>query len=154
MQELIEEALEKIGERVKEGKSTGVIPEKTEQDEKTLYTLGYTLYQSGDLEGGENVFRKLVAQFPMNRENWFGLASVLQVKRKFSHALVAWSMACLFDDEDPQPHYHAAECLLSLNDQEEALEALKASEMRIQSEHHPLRSKIATLMEAQHGNNS
>ena len=42
-------------------------------------------------------------------------------------------MWCLIDEENPTPHFHAAESLFSLGEREEGLKALQAAENRDKS---------------------
>ena len=82
----------------------------------------------------------------MDERFWFGRAASLQEDALFSDALSAWAMASLLNTEDPYPHFHAAECYLSLQNRKDALKALHEAELR--SEQIPLlREKISVLKE-------
>jgi hypothetical protein len=59
-------------------------------------------------------------------------------------ALHAWSIVALLKEEDPRPHFHAAECFFSLNEKENALKALDLALKLCQDNEH-LRNKINLL---------
>jgi len=141
----LDEALEQIGNQVNKGESIGGESELSHEDAKLLYTLGYALYQSGDLNQSESVFRRLVIARPLDQKHWIGLAAVLQVQGQYQEALTCWSMTCLLDDKDPSGHYHAAECLLSLKNVEESKKALLCAEERIKDKNHSISKKIQAL---------
>ncbi len=120
------------------------------EDVSVLYSLGYSLYEAGDYAHSKKIFQQLVISKPLEQKYWFGLASSLQLERHYNEALIAWSMSALILDEDPFPHFHAAECLISLNQQEEAAKALKASKTRITAtpEHLNIKNQIEVMEKA------
>ncbi|MCF7851758.1 MAG: hypothetical protein K9M07_00785 [Simkaniaceae bacterium] len=122
-QVILQAALEKIGKSVKE---TGSMDPQdlSAEDASLLYTIGHNLYGVGDYERAKPLFHKLVIARPLEGRNWFGLAATLQQMREYENALVAWYMTIMFQENDPLPHLHAAECLLSLRKNQEAEEAL------------------------------
>lgn len=95
-----------------------------------LYTLGYNLYLSEAYDQSEALFQKITSLKPIMRPYWQGYASSLQMQKKYQEALLPWSMCVLIEEENPLPHYHAAECFLSLGEKEEAFKALTACENR------------------------
>ena len=56
-------------------------------------------------------------------------------------------MSALIDDEDPTAHFHAAECLLSLDQSAEAMKALAEAKARLKpgATHEPLKMQIDSL---------
>jgi len=139
--------LEELGNRIKNGEAIGRDSKFSKEDINSLYSLGYGLYNSGDLAEAETIFRRLILAEPLIQRNWIGFAATLQMEDQFHEALSGWSMACLLNDEDPLPHFHAAECYLSLKNTSEALAALTACEERLKDQHKHLRIKIDALRE-------
>ncbi|HEY2811304.1 MAG TPA: SycD/LcrH family type III secretion system chaperone [Rhabdochlamydiaceae bacterium] len=122
-------------------------------DMQQIYTCGYQLYETGNYERATQFFTKLISCNPFMEKYWHALASSLQMQKNYRGAVKAWSLVALFAGDDPMPHFHAAECLFSLREKEEALHALRAAEeLAIQNDHYfVLRDKIHVLKEA-HGN--
>lgn len=109
----------------------GLFPEDfSSEDVLFLYEMAFQLYEVEQYKKSEEVFRRLVIAKPGEPNFWQGLASSLQMQGKYDEALVPWSMFCIVDPENPLPHYYAAECLFSIGQREQALKALKASEVR------------------------
>lgn len=138
----IQEVVEDMKKRL-ENKGTLAPDDCTDEDVHTLHELGYNLYQVGQYKDSEEVFQKLVLINPVEKDFWQGLASSMQMQKKYEEALIPWSLFCLLDRDNPLPHYHAAECLFSLKRHEYGIQALEAAESR-----HPsasLKSKIDAL---------
>lgn len=114
-----------------------------EQAEK-FYSLGFSLYGAGNYKESADVFEVLCAQWPLEPKHWFALASSRQENTEYDKALHAWAMAAILKSEDPYPHFHAAECCLSLNQKEEADLALASAHTR-SCENPALQDKIALL---------
>ncbi len=109
----------------------GLLPGQfTEEDITLLYELGFNLYQANDFVQAGEIFQRLVIAKPFEARYWQAFASSLQLQKKFKESLVAWSMWCLIDEDNPLPHFHAAESLFSLGERDEALKALLAAENR------------------------
>lgn len=117
------------------------------EDEETLYTVAYLHYEKGSYADAAQFFTKLVTCNPFVEKYWKGLASSKQMQGEYRAALDAWSSCALLEIRDPCVHFHAAECLLSLHDKEEALKALETAESFLtRSESDTLlRNKIAAL---------
>lgn len=118
------------------------------EDIGLLYSLGYRLYQSNDLEQAEVIFKRLILADSLDRKHWWGFGAVQQAQKKYEPALTSWSMCCLLDDEDPLAHFHAAECLLALGHKDEACKALDAAKDRIEDLDSDLGKKISALEDA------
>lgn len=117
-----------------------------EEEIERFYAYGFAQYGTGNWGEAADVFRVLCTRRPLEARFWFALGATLQEAESYADALHAWAMAALLRDEDPFPHFHAAECYLSTKDKEEALLALKEAERRI-GKQHPLQGKIALLKE-------
>lgn len=97
------------------------------EQERQFYAIAFGLYEKGDYRGAAQLFTQLVLTDPFSEHYWQGLASSRQMAREYLAAVHAWSLVALLKEKDPLPHFHAAECLLSLDDKEEALKALDAA---------------------------
>lgn len=116
-------------------------------DKEDLYILAFSAYQSGQFEQAAQYFSSFTFQFPQEVRAWKGLAASSQMLADFPQAIYAWAAAALLDPEDTTLYFHAAECLKSLNRNEEALEALAQAKKCLLSkrEHAFLAEKINTL---------
>jgi tetratricopeptide (TPR) repeat protein len=113
-----------------------------------LYMASCLHYEKGHIKEAIEGFSLLVLIAAEQANHWFGLAASWQVKGDYEKSLKAWSITALLDPENPLPHFHAAECLLSQNKKNEALKALRAAENR-----HPprdLQEKIQLLKTQNH----
>jgi type III secretion system low calcium response chaperone LcrH/SycD len=117
------------------------------QEQENLYAGAFALYESGKFSDAAEVFTQLILCNPFVERSWRGLAAAQQLNEKFEEALHAWALTALLNSTDPLPHYHAAECLFSLDNREEALKALNEAEKLLgkDSTSEVLRSKIALL---------
>jgi type III secretion system low calcium response chaperone LcrH/SycD len=97
-------------------------------EEENIYSLAYGSYASGNFSQASALFTSLALTNPLEERYWRGLASSKQMETRYEEALKAWSVTALLDSSDPLPHFHAAECLTSLKDKEEALKALTMAE--------------------------
>jgi len=95
--------------------------------EGQFYASAFGLYEKGDYRGAGHLFTQLVLTDPYSEHYWQGLASAKQMARDYLAAVHAWSMVALLREGDPLPHFHAAECFLSLDEKQEALKALDAA---------------------------
>lgn len=89
-----------------------------------LYEKAYLLYQEKKGEEASVAFGILIALDPFSYPFWMGLAASRQMNNEFERALQAFAIASLLDDQDPAPHYHAAQCYLALKNEEEARKAI------------------------------
>lgn len=110
-----------------------------------FYAFGFSQYQAGNWTKAMEVFQILCARRPLNARFWFGLGASLQEKKDYENALRAWAMTALLDPNSPYPHFHAAECSLSLKSLPNASFALKEAETRIKESEHPLKQRISLL---------
>jgi type III secretion system low calcium response chaperone LcrH/SycD len=95
--------------------------------EHSFYSAAFGLYEKGDYRRSAYLFTQLVLTDPFSEYYWKGLASAKQMAREYQAAVHAWSMVALIDENNPLPHFHAAECLLSMEEKEEALKAFDAA---------------------------
>ncbi len=122
------------------------LPELSDNEVERFYSFGFAQYGSGNWNQAADVFRVLCTRRPLEPKFWFALGATLQEARSYEEALQSWAMAALLKKEDPYPHFHAAECCLSLQMVKDAAKALRESEVRTQDEpKHPLKEKITLL---------
>lgn len=115
-----------------------------EQD--IIYGSGFGLYEKGNYLEASELFTQLLLENPYDIRYWRGLAAARQMEKNYEMALNAWALVAILEDKDPLPHYHAAECLLSMGDKDEAQKALLAAEDRLGiSSLDNLREKIECL---------
>jgi type III secretion system low calcium response chaperone LcrH/SycD len=95
--------------------------------QRQLYATAFEMYEKGDYRSAWQLFTQLVLSDPFSEHYWLGLASSKQMARDYKAATYAWSLVALLKEGDPMPHFHAAECFLSLDEKEEALKALDAA---------------------------
>ncbi|MEI8301137.1 MAG: SycD/LcrH family type III secretion system chaperone [Chlamydiota bacterium] len=143
-QDKLKKALRKIGQNI-ENHSMMSPHDFTNEDISLLYSLGVNLYEQGDYTQAKTVFQRLVLAKPHEKKFWMALGASLQMKKHYQEALTSWAMASLIQDEDPTPHFHAAECLLCLEDKTQAKKALQEAKKR--SENDPLLEKKIQALE-------
>jgi type III secretion system low calcium response chaperone LcrH/SycD len=111
-----------------------------------FYTYGYAQYKFGNVQQATHVFRLLCMRRPFESRFWFGLGAAYQELKQYEPALKAWAMAAITQQTDPYPHFHAAECALSLHQLKDAKLALQETERRIANDQdHPLRERTHAL---------
>jgi type III secretion system low calcium response chaperone LcrH/SycD len=138
------DAIKKIGGKIDADEP--ISPKSlSKEDVDLLYTMAYGLYQGGDYVQSRQLFRQLVVCKPLEQKHWVGLGSTLQMEKSYEEALTAWSMAALLEKDDPTPHYHAAECLFSLEQSSEALKALREVKKRSADAEPELMKKVEAL---------
>jgi type III secretion system low calcium response chaperone LcrH/SycD len=126
---LLEEVLKNFSGNLEN--NGGLLPTEFEEEDLTLlYELGYNLYQANDFAKASDIFCRLVISKPFEPRYWQAFGSCLHMQKKYQEALTPWSMWCLIDEENPYPHFHAAESLFSLGEIEEGLKALEAAKNR------------------------
>ena len=106
--------------------------EKTlsEAEKEALYAFAFDAYTCENYSEGIRLFKYLTATSSLTSKYWKGLASCLQLTSQFQEALNCWSMVVLLEETDPMPHFHAAQCFIALNNQEDAMKAINlAAEM-------------------------
>jgi type III secretion system low calcium response chaperone LcrH/SycD len=112
------------------------LQEWTEGEQEKIYASAYLFYETGNYGQGSDFFTQLVLANPFAEKYWRGLAACRQMEKKHLDALHAWCLAALLNEDDPSPHFHAAECLFSMQDNEEALKALAEAEKRLKKDGH------------------
>jgi type III secretion system low calcium response chaperone LcrH/SycD len=114
--------------------------------QELFYADAFAQYQAGNVSEAIEAFRLLCTRHPLEGKFWFGFAASLQENGNYDEALHAWAVTTLLKPSDPYPHFHAAECYLSLQNLEEATLALDEVSKLVDTEN-PLYEKIALLRE-------
>lgn len=127
-----------------------------DEDTRVLYELGFNLYRTKEFVHAESIFRKLVVMKPLDKNHWQGLASSIQMQKRYHDALTPWSMYAFIDPKCPIPHFHAAECLLAIKDYTDCLKAIEALFERdtlgaYQDKADSMKQVCLTHLEEQHG---
>ncbi len=120
------------------------------EEQDHLYAVGFGSYSQGNYAQASSLFTTLVTANPFDERFWRGLASSKQMEKKYQEALRAWSLVALLCDKDPLPHFHAAECLMSLDEKSDALKALKMAQ-ELSLTNGDLQTKIELLREVNCG---
>ena len=93
--------------------------------ERALHAEAFSQYEKGEYRTAAALFTQLILIDPFSFAYWQGLASAKQLCRDYEAALQAWSLAVLIETKDPSSYFHVAECLMYLEQPQEALLALE-----------------------------
>lgn len=126
------------------GLSEEEISPLSQEQELFLYERALDLYERQEYRSAAPLFTQLVMTNPFEAHYWRGLASAKQMGRDYMAAVHAWGMVALLEEEDPLPHFHAAECLFHVEEGEDAQKALNAALERF-DENDPLVEKAHQL---------
>ncbi len=120
------------------------LPSLTDEETERFYTYGFSQYEGGNYKEAMEVFRILCTNHPRISRFWFALGASLQQANQYEEALRAWAIAAVLTPQDPMPHFHAAECYLSVKNLKDACLALKETKMRTDEED-PLNERIELI---------
>jgi len=98
----------------------------SDSEMEAVYTLGYNLYNQAKYLEAAKAFTFLVQHDHLERKYYKALGSAMQMLKRYKDALQNYGMAATFDLTDPEPNFHAAECLIALGMLTEARDALEA----------------------------
>lgn len=113
---------------------------------EALYSAAHNLYEMGDYAKASGLFTQLLFNDPFQTRFWKGLAAAQQMGKEYRGALRAWATLALLKNDDPTPHFHAAECYLFSGDIEEAKKALACAASNLEKSH-PLAASIHHLQQ-------
>ncbi|CAM2005062.1 SycD/LcrH family type III secretion system chaperone [Acanthopleuribacter pedis] len=97
------------------------------EDMDVIYSMAFNLYNHGKYKDAEDVFKFLCFMDHMERKFLMGLAACRQMQKNYEGAVQAYSLAAVYDIEDPKAHLHAGDCFLALERYAEAESALAAA---------------------------
>ncbi|RJG42768.1 SycD/LcrH family type III secretion system chaperone [Motilimonas pumila] len=120
----------------------------TDDELDSIYMVAYNLYQSCRYDDAEKLFQLLVTYNHYNISYYLGLGGCRQAKEKYQEAADTYSIAVLFDADDPRLPFHAGECHLALNDLKSAESGFYAAAMRAGEipEYQELKAKAEGLL--------
>lgn len=87
---------------------------------KERYATGYTLFSEQRFDEAAEVFSYLAALNPVVKIYWFSLATAQLRAGSWEMALTSLAMTSILDPHDPEPHYYAGLCNVSLERIEQA----------------------------------
>ena len=128
----------------------GEIPKLTPETLEAFYGFGYGLYESGQYENAMHYFRFLTLTDTQNRKHWMGLGASYQMLKEYERALQCYGYAALLDENDPNAHFHAAECFFANNQVEpgnQALSSAKTVALREPEKYRALLARIELINE-------
>ena len=102
-----------------------------EQEIEAIYTLAFEQYQQGRYADAIKHFAFIVFHDPLNIKAFKGLGSALQMSGKYQEALFYLTFAIIDDDSDLQTALQIAECLLHVQQRDDAKRLLKKIEQQI-----------------------
>ena len=121
----------------------------TNENMEGLYALAYSEYNQGKYDKAQELFQLLCQLDHLEKKYWVGLGATRQMLKDYSNAIDAYSVAVMFDLNDPVPPMHAAECHLASGNREEAVSgfqyAIDAAGSRPQ--YQPIKSQAEARIE-------
>lgn len=98
----------------------------SEQDLDAVYVMGYDLYSEKKYKKALRIFQTIAFYNHFDKRGWMGSAACYQLLGRYRKAISCYAYASLIDSQDPVPVFHAIECYIALNSNEEARSALEA----------------------------
>lgn len=119
------------------------------KEEPFLYEKGVKAYREGLNDEALNFFAKLVVMEPLAADYWMGIASTLHQSLQLEKALSCYAIVALLDEEDPGPHFYAAQIFLQWKDETEFSKAIELAGARasLNAKHLPWLERIMQLKE-------
>jgi type III secretion system low calcium response chaperone LcrH/SycD len=116
---------------------------------EAVYAMAYGDYNNGSYERAAQLFELLCYLDHMEKKYWLGLGAARQMLKNYEGAVDAYSLASVFDLQDPNPPLLAAECHLAMGQREQALSGFQfavdcAGE---RPEHEALKQQAAAKLE-------
>lgn len=107
-----------------EGKTLASILNLSEEFLEEIYHLGYVYYNQGKHQEAISLFYILVGAVPQNAKYAFALAAAYHQFKDYPHAVLGFTVTYTLDPKNPLPVYFAADCLIKMNNLNEALQLL------------------------------
>jgi type III secretion system low calcium response chaperone LcrH/SycD len=114
----------------------GIVPLKlrlTDQMIEQAYDRGHQLYKTGQYKEALSFFHLLSILNPKHPKYLMGIAACHHMRKEYEEAHHYYNMAAMFDEENPIPIYHMADCLIKMDDPLNALIALEVGLPRCDS---------------------
>ncbi len=61
---------------------------------------------------------------PYHADFWMGLGQCYRLSKDYEKAIETYTMASVYDYDDPRPHFHCADCYLALEEGQKALDRI------------------------------
>lgn len=91
---------------------------------KRLYERGYDAWNENKYEEATEIFAFLTLHKPLERNFMFAFACAIKEQGEYKHALTLFTHTLAMQPDDPFSIFHIAECLLNLQENEAARDAL------------------------------
>ena len=109
--------------------SKGIMPKEAlrigDDTMEAIYTQAYNLYNQGRYKESSYIFRLLMLLDYTTPKYTLGVAACLHRMKDYVNASNLYLLCAAFDQKNPMPHYHAADCYLQMNLTEIAILSLK-----------------------------
>lgn len=109
------------------------------------YIEAVNFYNIGHLNPAKDLFHELILSDPFRWEFWLSIAAIYQLEKKYKEAVLTYKRACVLNPKDARIYFHLAECMLSINDRQNALINLEMAKKYCADE--ALKDKISVLFE-------
>jgi len=126
--EIDDEQLQALVDRfLTQGETLKSIKGLSDPEMEAIYSVAYHMFQHGQFEKAESVFRFLCFFDHLEHKYWLGLGACRKAGKDFTGAIDAFGLAGLLDVNDPRPAMESAECHLQLGNRPQAISALNAA---------------------------
>ena len=75
-----------------------------------LHSLAVTRYEQGQFSKSKGLFRLLTLLTPGDARFWIGLGASLMLDGEYEEAIDAYTMASIYDEQDPRPLAYIGQC--------------------------------------------
>lgn len=115
----------------------------------TLHSFAFEFYQNAKYAEAASFFTVLTSLDMLCYDYWMGLGASQMMNGEFQEALTAYGIASTLKQDDPMPHFHAAECYQAQGLTSDALRALEMAEdfCGDKGKDIPLKERIAVFRE-------
>ncbi len=127
LQESMEGAVARAMASVENGVGIAPFIGMDEDQCEAVYALGHRRYARQDYQGAEEIFAWLCGIAGVNGRFLKALAAARKMQGKHEEALNAYALAAFADFSDPEPSFHAAECLFRMGEMKRTRHALLAA---------------------------
>ena len=94
-------------------------------DLEEKFILAKDFYNKGFYNQAKELFIELTTKDPLKEEFWFSLAATYQMQKEYLLASSSYLRALILKPHDAKIYFHIAECMLSLDEKQNALSMLE-----------------------------
>ncbi|MDO8300187.1 SycD/LcrH family type III secretion system chaperone [Lacisediminimonas sp.] len=143
----------KVWESMIAGTTIGQMLGHTPKAMEALYANGYALFGQGKYDQAQKAFGALLLCNHLDRRFYKGYAACMQMQGQHTEAIKYYVLCATLDVCDPEPVFHAAECMLALGKRDEARASIEhLLEMPARDERDAkIQSRAKGLMEVLNG---